>query len=85
MMIEINGNPRRLDLDWRLMRRAIERGVIFSINPDAHSTGELGNIVPGTWAARKGGVGPQHVFNTLPVKEVEAFFSMRKKAAAKTQ
>ena len=83
VMIEINGNPRRLDLDWRLMRRAIERGVIFSINPDAHSTGELGNVLPGTWAARKGGVGPEHVFNTLPLREVEAFFTRRKKAAAK--
>ncbi len=78
VMIEINGNPRRLDLDWRLMQRAIERGVIFSINPDAHSTGELGNVLPGIWAARKGGVGPQYIFNSLPVAEVEAHFQRRR-------
>ncbi|HUF18494.1 MAG TPA: DNA polymerase/3'-5' exonuclease PolX [Thermoanaerobaculia bacterium] len=82
VMIEINGNPRRLDLDWRLMQRAIDRGVIFSINPDAHSTGELGNILPGIWAARKGGVGLRHIFNTLPVEEVEAHFKRRHAAAA---
>src|SRR5690606_6609117 len=34
--IEINANPRRLDLDWRWVRRATERGVLISINPDAH-------------------------------------------------
>src|SRR5437764_12494335 len=36
VMIEINGNPNRLDLDWRHIRRALDLGVGFSINPDAH-------------------------------------------------
>src|SRR5690606_31619453 len=32
--IEINANPRRLDMDWRLWRRAKEKGVRTGINPD---------------------------------------------------
>jgi DNA polymerase (family X) len=39
--VEINGNPWRLDLDWRWYRRAEELGCRFSINPDAHSIGEI--------------------------------------------
>ena len=35
VIIEINANPRRLDLDWRLWRRAAERGLMCAINPDA--------------------------------------------------
>jgi DNA polymerase (family 10) len=38
--VEVNGNPWRLDLDWRWLRRGIELGCKFSINPDAHSTSE---------------------------------------------
>src|SRR5262249_30466640 len=39
--IEINGNPERLDLDWRLCRRAVAAGALLSIDPDAHSVAEL--------------------------------------------
>ncbi|HJT18307.1 MAG TPA: PHP domain-containing protein, partial [Thermoanaerobaculia bacterium] len=53
VMIEINGNPRRLDIDWRLIGRALDRGVRFSINPDAHSIHEFNTLISGTWVARK--------------------------------
>jgi DNA polymerase (family 10) len=39
--VEVNGNPWRLDLDWRWLRRGLELGCSFSIDPDAHSTGEI--------------------------------------------
>jgi DNA polymerase (family X) len=39
--VEINCNPRRLDLDWRWHQRGPELGCLFSINPDAHSIAEL--------------------------------------------
>ena len=81
VMIEINGNPHRLELDWRLMQRAKEHGVRFSIHPDAHSTDSLDNVISGTWAARKGGLGPEDVFNTLPVEDVERYFAARKSRA----
>lgn len=79
VMIEINGNPRRLDVDWRHLRRAIDLGVVFSIHPDAHSIGEYNAVITGTWVARKGGLSPKHIFNTKSVDEVEEFLAERKK------
>lgn len=77
VMIEINGNPNRLDLDWRHIQRALNRGVMFSINPDAHSIGEYNAVITGTWVARKGGLSAKHIFNTRSVEEVEEFFAKR--------
>lgn len=78
VIIEINGNPNRLDLDWRHVGRALEHGVIFVINPDAHSINEMSHVISGTWVARKAGLGAKHVFNTLGVDEVEQWLSRRK-------
>jgi DNA polymerase (family 10) len=82
VMIEINGNPNRLDLDWRHIRRALDHGVMFSINPDAHSVGEYNAVITGTWVARKGGLGPKQIFNTRDVDEVAEWFATNKKGAA---
>ena len=54
--IELNANPYRLDLDWSCIPYARERGVLVSINPDAHSTGGIDDIRYGVLAARKGGL-----------------------------
>jgi DNA polymerase (family 10) len=78
VMIEINGNPQRLDLDWRYIRRALDRGVLFSINPDAHSINEYNAVITGTWVARKAGLGPKQIFNTRDVDEVAEWLSARK-------
>lgn len=78
VMIEINGNPRRLDVDWRHLKKAIDRGVIFSIHPDAHSIGEYNAVITGTWVARKGGLSAKHIFNTRTVEEVAEFLAGRK-------
>jgi DNA polymerase (family X) len=77
VMIEINGNPNRLDIDWRLIRRALDRGVLFCINPDAHSTREYGALLTGTWVARKAGLSAKQVFNTRSVEEVEEYLVER--------
>ena len=79
VMIEINGNPNRLDLDWRLIQRALDRGVTFSINPDAHSTREYNALVTGTWVARKGGLSPKEIFNTRAADEVAEHFASRRR------
>jgi len=71
-IVEINANPHRLDLDWRLCGYAKERGVKFSINPDAHSTEGLADVPFGVNVARKGGVTAQDVVNTLPVEAMTA-------------
>jgi DNA polymerase (family X) len=80
VMIEINGNPQRLDVDWRHLPRAVDRGVVLCINPDAHSIGEYNALITGTWVARKAGLSPKHIFNTRPVDEVEAFLESRRKS-----
>jgi DNA polymerase (family 10) len=82
VMIEINGNPNRLDLDWRHIKRALALGVRFSINPDAHSTREFNALLTGTWVARKGGLSPKEIFNTQPLEAIEEYFAARKAAAA---
>ena len=64
--VEINGNPWRLDLDWRWLRRGLELGCKFSINPDAHSTGEIASSTRwGVAIARKSGMPPGRVINAL--------------------
>lgn len=54
--IELNANPYRLDLDWTWIPDALEKGVLISINPDAHSTGGIKDIHFGVLSARKGGL-----------------------------
>ncbi len=69
-IVEINANPHRLDLDWRLCGYAKEKGVKFSINPDAHSAEGLSDVPFGINVARKGGVTAEDVVNTLPVEQM---------------
>jgi DNA polymerase (family 10) len=78
VIVEINGNPNRLDVDWRYLKKAADRGVMFSIHPDAHSIGEYNAVITGTWVARKGGLSPKQIFNTKSVEEVEEFLESRR-------
>ena len=63
-VIEINANPRRLDLDWRWVIRARELGCRFSVNPDAHSADGFDDLRYGVTVARKAGLTPDDVVNT---------------------
>lgn len=81
VMIEINGNPNRLELDWRLVHRAIDRGVLLCINPDAHSINELSYVISGTWVARKAGLSPKQIFNARSVDEVAEYLARRRERA----
>jgi DNA polymerase (family 10) len=74
--IEINGDPHRLDLDWRLVRRARDVGIAISIGSDAHALAGLGNVDVGLGIARKGWLGPQDLLNTL---EADAFLAYARK------
>jgi DNA polymerase (family 10) len=69
-IIELNANPWRLDLDWRWWRRAAEKGVLCSINPDAHDIDQLGFAAFGVRIARKGWLTPAQVLNTRTLPEV---------------
>jgi DNA polymerase (family 10) len=77
VIVEINGNPNRLDVDWRHLRKAADRGVMFSIHPDAHSISEYNAVITGTWVARKGGLSPKQIFNTRGVEEIAEWFEQR--------
>ena len=73
--IEINAHPVRLDLDWRLVKYAKEKGVRICINPDAHNVDGLKDVRFGVGIARKGWLETKDVVNCWNVKEVERFFS----------
>jgi DNA polymerase (family X) len=77
--LEINADPHRLDLDWRVLRRARERGLGISIGADAHSVAGIGNVEYGVAIARKGWLGPADILNTLPVERFLARASRRKR------
>jgi DNA polymerase (family 10) len=77
--VEINANPWRLDLDWRWHQRALELGCVMSINPDAHSTDEIGLMHWGVEMARKGGVPAGRVLNCLSLPKITAHFKARRR------
>jgi DNA polymerase (family 10) len=76
--LEINADPHRLDLDWRVVRRARERGAAISIGADAHNVAGIANVEFGVGTARKGWLGPDDVLNTLPVEQFLARAARRK-------
>ena len=73
--IELNANPYRLDMDWRWIPYALEKGVKISINPDAHSTGGIHDIQFGVFAARKGWLTKEMCLNALGAEEFGKFIS----------
>lgn len=77
VVIEINCNPRRLDMDWRWWKLARSLAVRTSINPDAHSIGGFADICYGVSIARKGGLGPDQVINCLALPEFQSLLDRR--------
>jgi DNA polymerase (family 10) len=76
--VEINADPQRLDLDWRLIPEALSHGVTLEIGPDAHSTTGLDNMAFGVGIARKGGVEAHQVLNAWSANEVLDFARARR-------
>jgi DNA polymerase (family 10) len=70
-MIELNAHPMRLDLDWRFLRLAKEKGVLISINPDAHNIDGLDDMIYGIGIARKGWLESGDVINTRVTVKLE--------------
>src|SRR5438876_1396033 len=69
--IELNGEPKRLDLDWRWWPLAKQKGVKCVINPDAHRTERLQDLWFGIGIARKGWLTKTDVMNCLPLGKIE--------------
>jgi len=75
--IELNANPYRLDIDWRWVHDAVDAGVLISINPDAHATGELENVRWGVEVARKGWLTPDLCLNAKSLDDFAAWIDRR--------
>jgi DNA polymerase (family 10) len=75
--IELNVNPYRFDMDWRLWSYAKSKGVKCVINCDAHRNEHAGFLRLGTGIARKGGLTKDDVINTLPLEGLRG--ELRKK------
>lgn len=78
VVIELNASPMRLDMDWRHWRKAIEKGLLTSINPDAHSTAQLAFFQVGVGSARKGWLTKDSVVNAKPLAEMKAWLAARR-------
>ncbi|PIQ49470.1 MAG: DNA polymerase/3'-5' exonuclease PolX [Cytophagales bacterium CG12_big_fil_rev_8_21_14_0_65_40_12] len=78
VVIEINANPWRLDLDWRWVHYALEQGVKLSLNPDAHEMEGYDDMYYGLLAGRKGGLTADMTFNALSAEEIGKYFEERK-------
>jgi len=76
--IELNAHPYRLDIDWRLLPQAKKAGIKIAINPDAHSTADLGYTFYGLGAARKGWLEKEDVLNCLTAEELKTHFLKRR-------
>ncbi|HEY8897656.1 MAG TPA: PHP domain-containing protein, partial [Niastella sp.] len=80
VIIEVNANPYRLDVDWSHLPYAMEKGVMISIDPDAHSIAEIDNIRWGVSAARKGGLTKEMTWNARPLDWIERYLKKRKRS-----
>lgn len=78
VVIELNASPWRLDMDWRLWRKAAERGLMCAINPDAHETDGLRHVEAGNNSARKGWLTKESILNTRSLVGVQRWFAERK-------
>lgn len=78
VVIEINANPLRLDLDWRWHRYALQKGVLLSINPDAHRMEGFHDMQYGVLVGRKGGLSAEKCLNAFNLEAIQEFFEQRK-------
>jgi DNA polymerase (family X) len=76
--VELNADPKRLDLDWRHLRRAKELGAVVEIGPDAHSPAGLDTMEIGVGIARKAWLEPADVLNARSADDVLAFAGARR-------
>ncbi len=71
--VELNANPYRLDLDWKWIPVALEKGVQISINPDAHAKEAIDYLDFGVIIANKGWLTPDHCLNARNVEHFLTF------------
>lgn len=71
VVIELNANPHRLDIDWTWIPYVLEKGGMISINPDAHNKAHIHYMKYGVSAARKGGLTADSCLNAKSLTEFQ--------------
>ena len=79
VVIELNAHPRRLDMDWRWIDYALEKGVTISIDPDAHSIEGYDHVKYGVLTAQKAGVTAKQNLSSFTLTQFREFLAARKK------
>lgn len=75
VVIELNANPHRLDVDWTWIPYILERGGMISINPDAHSKEHIHFMKYGVAVARKGGLTAEYCLNAMDADQFSSWVS----------
>jgi DNA polymerase (family 10) len=75
VVIELNAHPRRLDIDWRYIRQAVEKDVLISINPDAHAIDGFEDCTYGVLVAQKAGLTAAQNLSSFSLSEMMEFIS----------
>ncbi|MBI5373578.1 MAG: DNA polymerase/3'-5' exonuclease PolX [Sphingobacteriales bacterium] len=78
VVIELNAHPRRLDIDWKWIGYALEKGVLLSINPDAHALDGFDDVKYGVLAAQKGGLTKENNLSSFSRAEFEVFLQAKR-------
>jgi DNA polymerase (family 10) len=73
VVIELNANPNRLDIDWRWIAYCIEKNVLISVDPDAHGIAGFNDTRYGVLAAQKAGVTTRNNLSSFNLDEFEEF------------
>lgn len=71
--IELNAHPRRLDMDWRWIDKALNKNVLISINPDAHSIDNYTDCKYGVLVAQKAGLTAKNNLSSFSLHSFEKF------------
>ena len=78
VVIELNANPNRLDIDWREIKYALNKNVLLSINPDSHSITGIDDIKYGVLVAQKAMLQPTQNLSSYSLQQFEQFVEKRK-------
>ena len=77
VVIELNAHPRRLDMDWRYIQKAIENDVLISIDPDAHAIEGYDDCKYGVLVAQKAGLTAANNLSSFSLAEMMEFIEFQ--------
>ena len=77
--IELNANPSRLDIDWRFIKKALDKNVLISINPDSHSADTLMHTRYGVKVAQKALLTKEQNLSSFSLAAFEDYLATHKK------